>query len=222
MHTSRIKETSMQFFITTFIAFSIFTACGSTAKVENPTSLKDQVNLDDYNKAYFASGCFWCVEAIFESVKGVPEVISGYAGGNTDNPTYREVGSGRTGHAEVIEVYYDPAVVSFKTLVDVYYASQDPTTVGQSPDFGSAYRSIIFYQNEEEKAIAEAAKMAIGTQYKDPVVTEIMPFERFYKAEDYHQDYERLNPRQSYIVNVSIPRLKRFQAKMPQVLKAEH
>lgn len=212
----------MQFLITTFIAFSIFTACGSTAKVENPTSLKDQVNLDDYSKAYFASGCFWCVEAVFESVKGVPEVISGYAGGNTDNPTYREVGSGRTGHAEVIEVYYDPAVVSFKTLVDVYYASQDPTTVGQSPDFGSAYRSIIFYQNEEEKAIAEAAKLAIAKQYNDPVVTEIMSFEKFYKAEDYHQDYERLNPRQSYIVNVSIPRLKRFQAKMPEVLKAEH
>lgn len=212
----------MQIIIATFLAFSIFTSCGSTAKVDTPSPIKDQVDLNDYSKAYFASGCFWCVEAIYESVKGVPEVISGYAGGQTDNPTYRQVGSGRTGHAEVIEVYYDPEVVSYKTLVDVYYASQDPTTVGQSPDFGSAYRSIIFYQNDDEKAIAEAAKAAVAAQYDKPIVTEIVPLVKFYKAEDYHQDYERLNPRQPYVVRVSVPRLKRFQAKMPEVLKAEH
>jgi len=211
----------MNFIVAIVLSLSLFSACGTTqsSSVEKP---KQDVNLDDYSTAYFASGCFWCVEAIYESVEGVPEVISGYAGGHKDNPTYREVGSGGTGHAEVIEVYYNPEVVSYKTLVDVFYASQDATTVGQAPDFGDAYRSIIFYKNDEEKAIAEAAKAEQAKLYTKPVVTEILKHEKFWIAEDYHQDYERLNPTARYIVGVSIPRLKRFQAKMPQVLKAKH
>ena len=195
----------------------LITACGTSQKISTETT--QRADLEGYETAYFASGCFWCVEAIYESVEGVPEVISGYAGGHTVNPTYRQVGSGTTGHAEVIEVYYDSEKIDFTTLVKIFYASQDPTTFGQSPDFGSAYRSIIFYKNQDEKTIAETAKKDIASQYKKPIVTEIIPFEVFYPAEDYHQNYEKLNPNQPYIKGVSIPRLKRFQKKHPELLK---
>lgn len=181
--------------------------------------------LDKLSTAYFASGCFWCVEAIYESVKGVEEAISGYAGGKEQNPTYKQIGTGRTGHSETVKVYYDPNVVSFKTLVKVYYGSQDPTTVnGQSPDFGTQYRSIIFYQNEEEKEIAETFKNALIDvgKYDKPIATEIIPFKKFWKAEDYHQNYEKLNPNNPYVRGVSIPRLKKFQAKYPALLKKNH
>ncbi|MEL6122373.1 MAG: peptide-methionine (S)-S-oxide reductase MsrA [Bacteroidota bacterium] len=179
-------------------------------------------NLDGLSKAYLASGCFWCVEAIYESLIGVEEVISGYAGGTTDDPTYRKVGSGKTGHAEAVEIYYDSTKISFETLIDVYYASQDPTTYGQKPDFGSAYRSIIFYQNESELSIAEEAKATVAASIDKEVVTEIKEFEVFYPAEDYHQDYEKRNPNQPYVRGVSIPRLKRFQAKMPELVRKDH
>ncbi|MFT6807403.1 MAG: peptide-methionine (S)-S-oxide reductase [Saprospiraceae bacterium] len=206
---------------TALFALAIFVSCGSTQSQKKP---KEQVNLDDLETAYFASGCFWCVEAIYESVEGVGEVVNGYAGGHKVNPTYREVGGGRTGHAEAIEVYYNPELISFKTLVDIYYASQDPTTIGQSPDFGNAYRSIIFYKKDSEKGIAETAKQLLGDSgmYKKPLVTEILPFKKFYDAEDYHQDYERLNPNQPYVRSVSVPRLNRFKAKHPELLKKDH
>ena len=174
-------------------------------------------------KAYFASGCFWCVEAIYESVKGVEESISGYSGGYTKNPTYELSNTGATGHAEAVEVIYDPNVVSFETLVDVYFASQDPTQInGQGPDKGSQYRSIIFYQNAEQKKIIEQKKAALAKQLNANIAAEVYPFLKFWRGEDYHQDYERLHPNQGYIRNVSIPRLRRFQAKMPEVLKSSH
>ena len=180
------------------------------------------VQLDGLSKAYFASGCFWCVEAIFESVKGVKEAVSGYSGGSEKNPTYRKVSYGLTSHAEAVEVYYDPEVVDYKTLVTVYYGSHDPTTVnGQHPDYGTQYRSMIYYQNEEEKKIAEdfKADLEASGQYKDPIATEIVAFDKFWIAEDYHQDYERKNPNQPYIRSVSIPRLRKFQKKYPELLK---
>lgn len=172
-------------------------------------------------KAYFASGCFWCVEAIYESVKGVKESISGYSGGHTENPTYELSNTGTTGHAEAVEVYYDPEVVDFATLVDVYFGSQNITQVnGQGPDRGSQYRSIIFYQNEEEKAIIEEKIAEINAEIApEKVAAEVKPFEKFWVAEDYHQDFEKLHPNQRYIQAVSIPRLKRFQAKFPHLLK---
>lgn len=174
-------------------------------------------------KAYFASGCFWCVEAIYESVKGVEEAISGYSGGHTTNPTYEASNTGRTGHAEAVEVIYDPNLVSFETLVDVYFASQDPIQVnGQGPDNGSQYRSIIFYQNEAQKQIILKKKAALAKALNATIAAEVQPFKKFWEAEDYHQNYERLHPNNSYIRNVSIPRLKRFQAKMPEVLKSTH
>ncbi len=174
-------------------------------------------------RAYFASGCFWCVEAVYESVKGVDEAISGYSGGFTENPTYELSNTGATGHAEAVEVIYDPNVVSFKTLVDVYFASQDPTQInGQGPDKGSQYRSIIFYQNDEQKKIIEDKKSALSKILDAKIAAEVYPFQKFWKAEDYHQNYERLHPNQGYVRNVSIPRLNRFKAKMPEVLKENH
>lgn len=172
-------------------------------------------------KAYFASGCFWCVEAVYESVKGVDESISGYAGGHTENPTYELSNTGKTGHAEAVEIHYDPAVVSFATLVDVYFGSQNVTQVnGQGPDNGSQYRSILFYQNDEQKQIIEA-KIAELEQTLDgeKVAAEVMPFEKFWVGEDYHQDYERKHPNNGYIQRISIPRLRKFQAKFPELLK---
>jgi peptide-methionine (S)-S-oxide reductase len=182
-------------------------------------------SIEGLNKAYFASGCFWCVEAVFESVVGVEEAVSGYAGGHTDNPTYRSIGTGTTGHAESVEVYYDPDIVSYATLLKVFYGSHNPTTVeGQAPDYGSQYRSIIFYQNESEKQLAEQAKQRVADsgEYDEPIATEISELKKFYPAEDYHQDYERLHPNESYVRNVSVPRLNRFKKKFPDLLKKEH
>ena len=174
-------------------------------------------------KAYFASGCFWCVEAVYESVKGVDEVINGYSGGHTINPTYEASNTGRTGHAEAVEVIYDPQVISFSTLVDVYFASQNPTQVnGQGPDNGSQYRSIIFYQNDHQKQIILKKKEALSKILNKEVAAEVYPFQKFWIAEDYHQNYEKLHPENRYVQGVSIPRLNRFKAKMPELLKENH
>lgn len=171
-------------------------------------------------KAYFSSGCFWCVEAVYESIKGVDEVVSGYSGGHTLNPTYESNNTGKTGHAESVEVIYDPKIVSFETLVDVYFGSQNPTQVnGQGSDRGSQYRSIIFYQNEEQKQIILKKKEAFAKELDSKIAAEVYPFQKFWKAENYHQNYERLHPENSYIQNVSIPRLNKFRAKFPQLLK---
>ena len=171
--------------------------------------------------AYFASGCFWCVEAIFESIEGVEEAVSGYAGGHTTNPTYQKIGTGKTGHSETVAIYYNPKIVSFKTLVDVYYGSHNPTTKnGQYPDFGSQYRSIAFYQNETEKKIINAAINKLNKEtYNGKIATEITKFTKFYEAEKYHQDYEKLHPKNPYVQNVSIPRLNKFKKKFPELLK---
>lgn len=170
--------------------------------------------------AYFASGCFWCVEAVYESVKGVKESISGYAGGHTKNPTYEESNTGKTGHAEAVKIIYDPSVVSFSQLVDVYFGSQNPTQVnGQGPDKGSQYRSIIFYQNDAEKKIIDEKKAALAKELDAKIAAEVKPFDKFWEAEGYHQNYERQHPENPYIQNVSIPRLKRFQAKFPDLIK---
>ena len=212
--------------ITALLLFTLLFNCKNNAQ-EHTTQESEYNNTpievpikNGKARAYFASGCFWCVEAIYESVKGVEEAISGYSGGHTKNPTYEASNTGRTGHAEAVEVIYDPNVVSFETLVDVYFASQDPTQVnGQHPDYGSQYRSIIFYQNDDQKNIILKKKKALAEKLNAKIAAEVLPFKKFWKAEAYHQNYERLHPNNSYIKNVSIPRLKRFQAKMPEVLK---
>ncbi|WBU89466.1 peptide-methionine (S)-S-oxide reductase MsrA [Cellulophaga omnivescoria] len=188
-------------------------------KVETKTIIQD---LSSYETAYFASGCFWCVEAVFESVKGVKEVISGYAGGTEKNPTYEQVGSGNSTHAEAVVVYYNPKEVSYATLVKVFFGSQDPTTLNrQGPDKGTQYRSIAFYKNKQEQKIITdyIAKLTKEKVFSSKIVTEVTPFTTFYKAEDYHQDYEKKHPNNPYIKNVSVPRLNRFKNKFPELLK---
>ncbi len=182
-------------------------------------------DLEKFETAYFASGCFWCVEAIFESVKGVEEVVSGYSGGTEKNPTYEQVGGGMTSHAEAVKIYYDPKVISFTALVQVFFGSHDPTTLNrQGPDRGAQYRSVAFYKNEKEKQIIEAYIKALTDQnvYEGaPITTEVTQFTKFYDAEDYHQDYEKKHPNNSYITNVSIPRLNRFKANFKEYLKED-
>lgn len=192
----------------------------STEKTEAKVT-EEVVEEQGLARAYFASGCFWCVEAVYESVEGVEESISGYAGGHTENPTYELSNTGRTGHAEAVEVLYDPSIVSFATLIDVYFGSQDVKQVnGQGPDVGSQYRSILFYQNDEQKKIIEDKVAALElTLDGAKVAAEVLPFEKFWIGEDYHQNYERLHPTEGYIKRISIPRLKRFQATFPHLLK---
>lgn len=177
--------------------------------------------LKDAQVAYFASGCFWCVEAIFESVKGVQEAVSGYAGGEKVNPTYSEISSGKTKHAETVKVYYDSSVVSFNILLDVFFNSHDPSTLNQQgPDYGPQYRSIAFYSNEYElEVIRKKISSLIEAQKFAKITTEVSPINVFYKAEEYHQDYERNHPENSYVQSVSIPRLNAFKKRMPEVLK---
>lgn len=213
------------FFLSLFAI--VFFSCGNNAqeKSNQQTRLMDlePIEVPSQNgleKAYFASGCFWCVEAVYESLKGVDEAISGYAGGHTKNPTYESSNTGNTGHAESVEVIYDPEVISFKKLVEVYFGSQNPTQVnGQGPDIGSQYRSIIFYQNKEQKKIIEEVIEGIAKNYSKPIAAEVMPFQKFWKAEAYHQDYEKNNPDNPYVQNVSIPRLNEFKKKFPELLK---
>lgn len=202
----------------------VLTSCkGNNEEPRSQVAFSDPVEVpaqDGLERAYFASGCFWCVEAIYESVKGVKEAISGYSGGHTKNPTYEESNTGETGHAEAVEVIYDPEVVDYASLVDVYFGSMDPTQKnGQGPDIGSQYRSIIFYQNEEQKEIIEQKMQKIASQYDKPIAVEVYPFQKFWKAEAYHQNYERKHPDNPYIQNVSIPRINRFKAKFPELLK---
>ncbi|WP_100614238.1 peptide-methionine (S)-S-oxide reductase MsrA [Confluentibacter citreus] len=211
------------------IALTILFSCQNKAQNTQSQKVTDskpvQVPIQNGKaRAYFASGCFWCVEAVYESIKGVEESISGYSGGHTNNPTYESSNTGRTGHAESVEVIYDPKIVSFETLVDAYFASQNPTQVnGQGPDNGSQYRSIIFYQNEEQKQIILKKKEALAKKLNAKIAAEVYPFQKFWIAEDYHQNYEKLHPNNSYIRNVSIPRLKRFQANFPkELLKENH
>ncbi|WP_452226264.1 peptide-methionine (S)-S-oxide reductase MsrA [Lacinutrix cladophorae] len=215
-------------FLLSFILITLF-SCKNIAQVKEQQQAiinaePIEVALQNGNaKAYFASGCFWCVEAVYESVKGVKESISGYAGGHTKNPTYEASNTGRTGHAEAVEIIYNPETVSFDTLVDVYFASQNPTQInGQGPDKGSQYRSIIFYQNEAQKQVILNKKEALAKKLGKLIAAEVYPFQKFWIAEDYHQNFERLHPDHGYIQNVSIPRLRKFQAKMPEVLKEKH
>ena len=172
--------------------------------------------------ATFAAGCFWCEEAIFESVKGVAEAISGYAGGHTDNPTYEEVGTGTTGHAESVEVYYDPSVIDYQNLLRVFFASQDPTQVnGQGPDIGTQYRSVVFYRSPEEKRLAEQFidRLNRSGKYGRPIATQVVQYTKFWPAEEYHQDYIRHHPDDRYVRHESIPRLRRTQQQVPDLIK---
>ena len=160
---------------------------------------------DELQKATFAAGCFWCMEAIYESIEGVGDVVSGYSGGQSANPTYRNHGN----HTETVEFSYDPKRVSLETLLRVYWKSHDPTNgSGVAPDFGPSYRPVLFYRTPEEKAEMERVKALVQKDFTKPIATEIVPYEKFWKAEDYHQNYVKLNPDDRYVRNVSLPRLR--------------
>ena len=173
--------------------------------------------------AYFASGCFWCVESIYESLEGVNDVVSGYSGGWLKNPSYRQVLTGKTGHAESIKVSYNPNQISFSKLVEIFFASHDPTTLNkQGPDIGPHYRSIAFYETNEEKIIIEKEiKRLLDNKIYDLIVTEVKNFEIFYLAESYHQDYKIKNPNNPYIWNVSVPRIEKFKSNYSDLLKKD-
>lgn len=164
--------------------------------------------------ATFGSGCFWCTEAFFQKLKGVEKVVSGYSGGSIKNPTYREVCSGLTGHAEVVQVYYDPSIISYVELLEVFWKTHDPTTLNrQGNDEGTQYRSVVFYHNEKQKESASHFKKQLTASkiWNDPIVTEIAPFETFYPAEDYHQNYFSENGSQPYCNFVIMPKMEKFK-----------
>jgi peptide-methionine (S)-S-oxide reductase len=167
-------------------------------------------------------GCFWCTEAVFEQLKGVEKVESGYSGGKTPNPTYKEVCSGTTGHAEVIEVTFDPNVISLKEILEIFFVTHDPTTLNrQGADVGTQYRSVIFYRNEAQKKISQEVIQEITDAkiWDNKIVTELAPFTKFYKAEDYHQGYFRANPQQGYCRAVIAPKVSKFREKFRDKLK---
>lgn len=174
--------------------------------------------------ATFGAGCFWCVEAIFQQLKGVHKVVSGYTGGSTANPNYRQVCTGNTGHAEVIQIEYEPEVISFQELLDVFWHTHDPTTLNrQGNDTGTQYRSVIFYHSESQKNIAEESKSEMDKSgiWDNPIVTEITSIDVFYPAEDYHQNYFQLNPNQPYCQFVIHPKMKKFTKDYKDKLKPE-
>jgi peptide-methionine (S)-S-oxide reductase len=164
--------------------------------------------------ATLGGGCFWCLEAVFEQLRGVEKVNSGYAGGTTIDPTYHQVCTGLTGHAEVVQISFDPQVISYKDILSVFFAIHDPTTLNrQGNDVGTQYRSAIFYHTPEQKRIAEAqiAEVSAAHIWDQPIVTEVAPLQAFYRAEDYHQGYFRENPRQSYCQAIVAPKVAKFR-----------
>lgn len=163
--------------------------------------------------ATLAGGCFWCTEAVFERMKGVTEVVSGYIGGSVPNPTYEQVTGKRTGHAEAVEVYYDPDVVSYEEILEVFFKTHDPTTPNQQGnDYGPQYRSVVFFHNEEQEASAKAfiKKLESKNEFRNPIVTQVVKADRFWVAEDYHQDYYRKNPTAGYCRAVVSKKVKKF------------
>jgi peptide-methionine (S)-S-oxide reductase len=172
--------------------------------------------------ATFGTGCFWCTEAIFEQLKGVLKVSSGYSGGHVDNPTYKDVCDGTTGHAEVVQVVYDPEKITYDELLEVFWQTHDPTTLNrQGNDVGTQYRSAIFFHNDEQKQKAEKYKAELNTSgaFKNPIVTEIAPFSKFYVAENYHQDYYNNNGSQPYCYYVIKPKMEKFQKVFKEKIK---
>jgi peptide-methionine (S)-S-oxide reductase len=173
--------------------------------------------------ATLGGGCFWCLEAVYDELRGVTDVVSGYAGGHVDNPSYKQVTTGHTGHAEVVQITFDPAVVSFKEILEVFFTIHDPTTLDrQGNDVGPQYRSAIFYHNEEQKQIAEETihEIEAADIWDNPIVTEVTPLDTFYEAEDYHQEYFARNPAQGYCRVIIAPKVAKFRKMYLNRLKA--
>ena len=209
----------------------IFNNCGNNdtnGQTENTIRQQSEkgeiINMADLQQATFGSGCFWCTEAIFENLNGVHSVVSGYAGGKVVNPSYEEVCSGKTGHAEVTQITFDPEVISYDELLEVFWKTHDPTTLNrQGNDAGTQYRSAIFYHNEEQKNLAEKYKKELDQSgaWDNPIVTEISPIKNFFSAEDYHQDYYENNSNQGYCAFVIAPKLEKFKKVFKDKLKTK-
>jgi len=187
--------------------------------------MKESAMMVDSNweTAVFAGGCFWGVEGVFESLKGVKDVVSGYSGGNAETATYNQVGTGKTGHAESVEIKFDPGLISFETLLDVFFTvAHDPTQLNyQGPDVGTEYRSVVFYTSESQKAttLSYIEKLNSMMVLNSTVVTQVVPLEAFYPAEDYHQDFMKINPTHPYIVYWDLPKLDELKRKFPDLVK---
>lgn len=215
----------LQYSFINFIAFGMLlfsVSCNGQTNIKGADKHVTIANKENMELATFGNGCFWCTEAIFQQLKGVEKAESGYSGGQIKNPTYREVCSGKTGHAEVIQVTYNPSVISYEELLEVFWKTHDPTTLNrQGADVGTQYRSVVFYHNEEQQELAEAYKRKLDEAgiWENPIVTEISPFTEFYKAEDYHQDYYSENTGQGYCQMVITPKIEKFRKVFKDKLK---
>ena len=207
----------MKTITTLFLAAAITAALG-----QNPKTNPNTMSTPSLELATFGGGCFWCTEAVFLDVKGVSKVVSGYAGGTVKNPSYKDVSTGLTGHAEVTQITFDPKVVSYESLVEIFWNTHDPTTLNkQGADEGTQYRSVIFYHNEDQKKVAEVYKTQLEAAHTYPnrIVTEISPLKNYYPAEDYHQNYYALNQNQGYCQYVIRPKVEKFRKQFHDKLK---
>lgn len=200
------------------LGLATFMACSNTSKektdISNPSMEKNIDNTAQLDTATFGNGCFWCTEAIFQDIKGVVKVTSGYSGGTVVNPTYKQICTGTTGHAEALQIIFNPAIVSYSELLQMFWYSHDPTTLNsQGNDVGTQYRSVVFYHTDEQKKEAEFYKKKLDEEkvFEKPIVTEITAFQKFYPAEDYHQNYYKENGAQPYCMYIIRPKLEKFK-----------
>ncbi len=205
-----------------FIAGFFLLSCQSQGNKKAAAAEPVSIEYQKLDTATFAGGCFWCVEASFEQIKGVISAVSGYSGGDAKNADYKKVSSGYTNHAEAVQVYYDPSIISYETLLDIFFTAHDPTQLNrQGPDVGAQYRSEIFYHNEEQRKLSESKMKELAPTFSSPIVTKLSKLDAFYMAEEYHQDFERKNPNQGYIVAVSRPKINKVKKKFADLLKEE-
>jgi peptide-methionine (S)-S-oxide reductase len=204
------------------LASMLLSACGPAVAKRKEAAKPAAQPVAGMQVATFAAGCFWSIEAMFKQLKGVQSAEPGYAGGKTASPSYEEVCSGTTGHAETVNIIFDPKVISYRDLVEIFLTVHDPTTLNrQGADEGTQYRSAIFYRSEAQKSDAQEIikKVTAARLWEDPIVTQVVPYQQFYRAEDYHLDYFNRNPNQSYCVNVIAPKVAKFRAKYKDRLK---
>jgi peptide-methionine (S)-S-oxide reductase len=212
MNKSTLRPARKPHYAEVWLCLSLLLA-GTAAGLAQTKTMNTSTNT--LETATLGGGCFWCTEAVYQMLPGVKSVTSGYAGGTKENPTYKEVCAGNTGHAEVVQVKYDPAVLSYEKLLQAFWDVHDPTTLNrQGPDSGTQYRSIILYTSEPQKAAAEKSKAEAQKHFRQPIVTEIVPLKKFYPAEDYHQDYYRDNPNQPYCRMIIRPKVEKFEKKL--------
>jgi peptide-methionine (S)-S-oxide reductase len=217
MHKNKFSAASLAVAV---VLTAVATGCSQSTNANQTSMDSNQTSMDTNQTeiATFGGGCFWCMEAEFQKVPGVVHITSGFAGGHTENPTYKQVCTGSTGHAEVTQIEFDPQKVSYEKLLNYFWDAHDPTTLNrQGADTGTQYRSIILYSSDAQKAAAEKSKAEAKSRFNDPIVTEIVPLTKFYKAEDYHQNYYNENPNEGYSLFTIKPKLEKFEKK----LKAE-